>query len=43
MDIILLPVFYLKHVSDNGLCFRLQAEPVNLGTINRANFYLWRL
>jgi hypothetical protein len=35
------PVFYLKHGgSQTGFCLRLQAEPTQLGLINRASLCL---
>jgi hypothetical protein len=40
LDIILRPVFYLKHdVLETGFCLRLQVEPTQLGLRDRASLY----
>jgi hypothetical protein len=41
LDIIQCLVYYLKYdVSKTGFCLRLQAEPTQLGPIERATLYL---
>jgi hypothetical protein len=41
LDIIHRPVFYLKHsVSESSFCLRLQAEPIQIGKVHRANLCL---
>jgi hypothetical protein len=42
LDIINRPVFHLKHhVSETGFCLRLQVEPTQLGSTDRAILCLW--
>jgi hypothetical protein len=39
LDITHRPVFHLKHVSETGICLRLQVEPTQLGPFDKASPY----
>jgi hypothetical protein len=44
LDIIHYTLFYLKHnVLETGFCIRIQAEPTQLGPIDRASVFRFHL